>query len=605
MTLPQSPCEIIIQPSGSRLTVPAGTSILNAARLAGVEVSALCGGKGTCGACKVQTISGEFSLPAPQENHLLQPAELKNHTRLACLTQILSDCKVHFPPESLAALQRLQLEGTQNTISPRPAVQRVEIDLSPSLNQSKQSDLERVREAIIVQGFLHTDIPGDMTPKLTTILQENNGRVSAVMDGQQLVTFLPPRQNMLGLAVDLGTTKIAAYLVDLQTGETLASAGALNPQVAYGEDVISRIQYVDEHPDGGKTMQNAVVQGINTLTMELTSEINRATIDILDCVIAGNTAMHHLLAGLPVHNLGTAPYHPSLVESMRLPAREIGVELAPNASLYLPPNVAGFMGGDHIAMLLATRVRHTLKTVVALDIGTNTEISLLHKGRHLACSCASGPAFEGAHIGHGLRAVPGAIERVFIGEDDINVQTIGGTPAIGLCGSGILDAVAELRRTGMIDARGSFNKNELRFARSSGKTELILVPASQSGNHRDITINREDVQEIQLAKAAIRSGIEVLLRQAGIQADDIDQFLIAGAFGTFLDVANCQRIGMFPPLPIERFRQVGNAAGSGAREMLLSITMREEAERILEKIEYVELTTVKDYVDFYMEAISL
>lgn len=605
MTLPQSSFEIIIQPSGSRLTVPAGTTILNAARLAGVEVSALCGGKGTCGACKVQIISGEFSASQPQENHLLQPAELKNNTRLACLTQILSDCKVHFPPESLAALQRLQLEGTQNTISPQPAVKRVEVDLSPSSNQFKQSEVENVREAIKTQGYLHTDIPNSMLQNLTAILQENDGKVSAVMDGQQLVAFLPPTQNMLGLAVDLGTTKIAAYLVDLQTGETLASAGALNPQVAYGEDVISRIQYVDEHADGGKIMQQVVVEGINSLVRQLTGEINRVPTDILDCVIAGNTAMHHLLAGLPVHNLGTAPYHPSRVESMRLPALEIGVELAPKASLYLPPNVAGFVGGDHIAMLLATRVRHTLKTVIALDIGTNTEISLLHKGRHLACSCASGPAFEGAHIGHGLRAVPGAIERVFIGETDINIQTIGSLPAIGVCGSGILDAVAELRRMGMIDARGSFDKNEPRFARSGGKTELILVPATQSGNHRDITINREDVQEIQLAKAAIRSGIEVLLRQADIQAEDIDQFLIAGAFGTFLDVSNCQRIGMFPPLPIERFRQVGNAAGSGAREMLLSTIMREEAERILEKIEYVELTTVKDYVDFYMEAISL
>jgi len=605
MTLPQSSFEIIIQPSGSRLTVPTGTTILNAARLAGVEVSALCGGKGTCGACKVLVVSGQFSPPAPQENHLLQPAELKNHTRLACLTQILSDCKVHFPPESLAALQRLQLEGTQNTISPRPAVQRVEIDLSPSSNQIKQSDLEQVREAIKVQGYPHTDIPGDMTPKLTAILQQNGGKVSVVMDGQQLIAFLPPGQIMLGLAVDLGTTKIAAYLVDLQTGETLTSAGALNPQVAYGEDVISRIQYVDEHADGTKTMQQVVVEGINSLARQLTGEINLMPTDVMECVIAGNTAMHHLLAGLPVHNLGTAPYVPSRVESMHLPAREIGIELDLNASLYLPPNVAGFVGGDHIAMLLATRVRHTLKTVVALDIGTNTEISLLHKGRHLACSCASGPAFEGAHIGHGLRAVPGAIERVFIGETDINVQTIGGLPAIGICGSGILDAVAELRRTGMIDARGSFNKNEPRFARSGGKTELILVPASQSGNHRDITINREDVQEIQLAKAAIRSGIEVLLRQAAIQADDIDQFLIAGAFGTFLDVSNCQRIGMFPPLPIERFRQVGNAAGSGAREMLLSTIKREEAERMLEKIEYIELTTVKDYVDLYMDAVSL
>ena len=290
---------------------------------------------------------------------------------------------------------------------------------------------------------------------------------------------------------------------------------------------------------------------------------------------------------------------------MLLNARDIGLNLALNASLYLPPNIAGFVGGDHVAMLLAMQARQTLKTVLALDIGTNTEISLLHKGRHLACSCASGPAFEGAHIRHGLRAIPGAIERVLIDGEKINVQTIEGRPAVGICGSGIVDAVAGMRRAEMINSRGAFNKDHKGLTLLEGKAELLLVPASQSGTGYDITLDRQDVQQVQLAKAAIRSGIEILLREAAVSAEDIDLLLVAGAFGTYLDMANCQHIGLLPEVPQERIRQVGNAAGTGAREMLVSTLKRAEAEAMLNQIEYVELTTIKDYVDFYTDAISM
>jgi uncharacterized 2Fe-2S/4Fe-4S cluster protein (DUF4445 family) len=256
-------------------------------------------------------------------------------------------------------------------------------------------------------------------------------------------------------------------------------------------------------------------------------------------------------------------------------------------------------------MLLSTQARRSLKTLVAMDIGTNTEISLMHKGRHLACSCASGPAFEGAHIRDGMRAIPGAIERVFIGQDGVKVQTIDDQPAIGICGSGMLDAVAEMRKVNLLDARGAFNKQDPRMVWRDGDPEFVLVPTDHSTGHREIAIHRKDVHEIQLAKAAIRSGLEVLMHQAGIQADDIDLFLVAGAFGTYLDVGNCVKIGMFPELPLERFHQVGNAAGSGAREMLISRLKRVEAQAMLDHIEYVELTTVTDYVDFFTDAIGL
>lgn len=604
MNIPQQ-IELTIEPSGRRLTLSAGANLLQAAREAGLAVNAVCGGNGTCGSCKVKLISGDFSSITPKESAMRQNGSLPADERLACLTAALSNGKVHFPAESLASAQRLQLEGELNPIPLNPAVKRFDIDLSMNLSGEKLSAAESVRESLKVSGYLHTDLPDALLPRLNSLLEEHGQKASLVLNGQQIITALPPEQHMLGLAVDLGTTKLAAFLVDLESGQTLASGGALNPQVAYGEDVISRIQFTDEHKEGAATLQKAVVEGLNILAAELTAKVGLTPAAIVDGVIAGNTAMHHLLAGLPVHNLGTAPYHPSQVDAMTFAASTIGLNLAENAAVYLPPNIAGFVGGDHIAMLLATRARHTLKTVLALDIGTNTEISLLHKGRHLACSCASGPAFEGAHIRSGLRAVPGAIERVFIDGKDVKVQTIADQPAVGICGSGILDAVAELHRNNLIDHRGAFNKQDPRLVMRDGQPEFILVPAELSATQQAITLNRQDVQEIQLAKAAIRSGIEVLLREADCSAEEIDLFLVAGAFGTYLDLANCQRIGMFPRLELKRFRQVGNAAGSGARELLLSMDKRNEAGKMLGHIEYIELTTVKDYVEFYMDAIGL
>lgn len=592
----QSNVWITIEPAGRRILIPAGTTILSAAQAAGIQVTAVCGGKGTCVACKVLLVEGEFSPISSHEAALLQPGELSSGLRLACQTSVISDAKVQFPPASLASLQRLQLEGASNTIALHPAVQRIEISISSPALVEKQSDAEKVREALKVAGFPHTDLPDPLLPQIEKILRGNEWKVSAILQGHQLVAFLPSDQHMLGLAVDLGTTKIAAFLVDLQNGQTLASAGVVNPQIAYGEDVISRIQYSDEHADGAVVMQRSVVNSLNELVRELTSNTNTLPSQIVDCAIVGNTAMHHLLAGLPVHSLGTAPYLPARVDSMNFPANEIGLLLAYGARVYLPPNIAGFVGGDHIAMLLATQARHTLKTVVAMDIGTNTEISLIHKGRHLSCSCASGPAFEGAHIRDGLRAIPGAIERVFIGEEGVKIQTIQNQPAIGICGSGLLDVVAEMRKVGLLDARGAFQK---------GQSKFVLVSAKESGCDHEIAVSRKDVNEIQLAKAAIRSGVEVLLRQADIQAEDIDLFLVAGAFGTYLDVANCVRIGMFPKIPLDRFHQVGNAAGSGARELLASTLKRSEAGHMIEQIEYVELTTIKDYVDFFADAICL
>jgi uncharacterized 2Fe-2S/4Fe-4S cluster protein (DUF4445 family) len=318
---------------------------------------------------------------------------------------------------------------------------------------------------------------------------------------------------------------------------------------------------------------------------------------IVETVIVGNTAMHHILAHLPVRQLGTAPYVPAISEPLEMRARELRLEIAPDAFVYLPSNIAGYVGGDHVAMLMATGVWKQAGTVLALDIGTNTEISVVRNGRLVSCSCASGPAFEGAVIRDGMRAAPGAIERVQIQNGEVRLATIGDEPPVGICGSGILDAVSEMLSSGIIDVRGALDRKHALVREMDVNLAFVLAEATQSGHGREVLVTRNDVYQIQLAKSAIRAGINILLSETGIAPEQLDDFIIAGAFGTYISVENAVRIGMFPELPRERFHQVGNAAGAGARQMLLSKNIRRQALEMIPRIDYVELAAHPDFID--------
>lgn len=598
-------CQLILEPVGRRIDVSPNISILTAARQAGIEISAVCGGSGSCGMCKVIPISGDYSGLSEIEKDQLQLAEINAGIRLACQTLVLSDGIVQIPPESLATLQRLQLESARSRIPVKSTYARELITLPRGFPVDENLILEWVNQTLSAREYGRKAVSQKHIPRLLRIFRDHQFRASMIFNQDRLTAIIPPQAAAIGYAVDVGTTKIAGYVVDLLSGETLASGGAPNPQISYGEDVISRIKFSDENPQGAAILQTVVVNAINQLLDYLCRGAGLSRAQILDCVMVGNTAMQHLIMGLPVHSLGTAPYFPAATKAGRIPAISIGINLAENAFVYFPPIIAGFVGSDHTAMILAARARKSGKTILALDIGTNTEISLIHNKTHLTCSCASGPAFEGAHIGNGMRAVAGAIEHIYMDNDGIKVQTIGNEPAIGICGSGMLDAVAEMRKENLIDSRGSFQKSDSRFTVDEGSDRLVLVPANQTGHGREIALNRKDINQIQLAKAAIRSGVEVLLTQMGINQKDIDVFIVAGAFGTYLDVKNSIRIGMFPDLPLERFRQTGNSAGQGAREILVSIPSRKETERMVKHIRYVELTSVAGYQEIFIDALRI
>jgi uncharacterized 2Fe-2S/4Fe-4S cluster protein (DUF4445 family) len=498
-------------------------------------------------------------------------------------------------------------------------VRSLEVTLTPPSLADLRAYATRLRDTLHEQHGVSADLfDHGVLCQLPGLLWENGGQARVVVRDGEVVAILPAGSAPLGLAVDIGTTKLAAYLVNLENGETLAAVGAMNPQIAYGEDVMARIAYAMEGEGQARELQHVLVGELGNLARELCARVGRAVAEIVEAVLVGNTCMHHLVLGLPVTSLGLAPYVPVLADACDLKAKELGLHLAPGANAHLLPNIAGFVGADHVAMLLATDIYQADEVVVGLDIGTNTEISLVvggpvlslskgeAEGRLLSCSCASGPAFEGAHIRDGMRAAPGAIERVRLVDDRIEYQTINGSPPVGICGSGVLDGVAELLRVGVLRANGAMRSGSHPRVRGVGKEiEFLLVPAGERGALRDLVITRQDVNEIQLAKAAIRAGIEVLLGEAGLGAEQVMRVVVAGAFGTYLDVGSALAVGMFPPLPRERFVQVGNAAGMGAKLALLSRRCRETAQEIAHCVEYVELTTHPRFVEAYTAALML
>ncbi len=596
--------EVILQPIGRRISVPEGSTVLDAARLAGVELVAICGGEGVCGTCKVRVDEGQLSEVNSTEECEFSSEELKKGFRLACQAEILSDLRIDIPPESFSTPQRLQVEGQEIPTELDPIVTGLDVNIQPASLKELRADLTRLRAALA-----HTDQAGfhiniNVASKLPSLLRSENGEIRLAFRKNELVSILPSGRKLVGLAVDIGTTKLAAYLVDLETGETLAKAGAMNPQIAYGEDVISRISYANEHLDGAKILQSRLVETLNKLLATLTKEANILQEQVVEAVMVGNTAMHHLLTGLPVKQLGESPYVAAVGESMAFIGRDIGLELAAGAYVYMPPNIAGYVGADHVAMLLGADLSQVNQTTIALDIGTNTEISLFHAGKHYSCSCASGPAFEGAHIQAGMRAAQGAIERVQIDGLEIRVQTIGDEAAVGICGSGILDVVAELLKNKLLDRRGVLKGDHPALREKEKNAHFVLVPAEKTGTGKDVSISRQDINEIQLAKAAIRAGVEVLLAEAGIHDENIQTFIVAGAFGTYLDIGSAIQIGMFPDIPRQRYKQVGNAAGGGARKLLVSMQQRKMAETLADNVNYVELATHPDFMKIYVNALA-
>jgi uncharacterized 2Fe-2S/4Fe-4S cluster protein (DUF4445 family) len=561
---------------------------------------------------------GQLTLPSLIEESLLADNAQAAGYRLACQSQVKGDVKVDVPRASLVSGQRLQVEAREGPGAIPGAledrvVRAISVRVSPATLSDPRGDLDRVLDELAVtHGFEKRIASPQVVGSLSPLLRTHGWQVTALVRGDEIVGFLAPGARPLGLAIDLGTTKIAAYLVDLASSETLAAEGRPNPQIGYGEDVISRIGYASRRPGGARELAQAVHETLAELARELAARADLSPDEIAEYCIAGNTAMTHLLLELPVAQLAASPYVPAVAEPMEARARDLGLPGPGDARVYVPPCVAGFVGADHVAMILAGDLDLCDRTVLGIDIGTNTEIVLARRGqeRMVCLSCASGPAFEGAHIQAGMRAAKGAIERVRLKNGVATVQTVGNAPPVGICGSGILDAVAELRREGVINTRGRFKPGApgVRTGVNGGHggsqsgPEFLLVPSAQTGSGEKIVITQGDVVEIQMAKGAIQAGIAVLLEAAGLQPEALDEIVLAGAFGTHLNLESAIAVGLLPDLPLERFRQVGNAAGEGAQQLLVSRAARVRAAGIPPRVDYIELACHPGFKRHYARA---
>ena len=568
------------------ITARPGETIFQCARRSGVRIVGACGGRGTCGTCSILISTGEVQHSNGRTLAARKVGKGRRHRPTwlrACQLTPRTDCMIEVSQRSLAPIVRAEIGtgGSAEILPLDPAVVSLVVHVPQATLADGLADADRVARGLPLS-VASLDIAA--AQQLPVVLRDGDWSLCVRLRGGEVIDFAAPGSRSLGLAVDLGTTNVAGFLVDLQSGVSVASLGIENPQVGWGADVISRMNYAIRGPAAAEELRTAAVTAINALAHDLCRAVAAPTRDIVDVVICGNTAMHHLLLGLPVRQLGRAPFVPAVRDAMDLKARELGLAVAPGAYVHLAPNIGGFVGSDHVTALLATETQWgSFVTSIVMDIGTNTEISLIHRGEIITVSCPSGPALEGGHISCGMRAADGAIEHVSIEDGRIKIEVIGKRQPVGLCGSGVLDVIAALRGAGLLDDRGRLIGNHPDIREVDGMRAALLAPG--------VYFNQRDVRAVQLAKAAIRTGIELLLRDARIAELDIERVIIAGAFGAYIDVKSGLAVGLLPALPLDRFEQVGNAAGIGVRQMLASQRTRARARDLATRIHYIELST--------------
>jgi uncharacterized 2Fe-2S/4Fe-4S cluster protein (DUF4445 family) len=499
---------------------------------------------------------------------------------------------------------RTQVDSAGQPVALEPAVAIHDFALQAATLEDCLPDDRRLIEVLSRAdpdlGPLHFDLGAAKI--LPTVLRKNGWKGRAVRRGQEIVAVQRPEARLLGLAVDLGTTNVSGLLVDLETGVTLAATGLENPQTTYGSDLISYASLIRRKPDTAGLLQQLAIDALNSLARDLTEAVRLERSDIVEMTVAGNTMMHHLLLGLPVRDLASSPFIPALSAAHDVEARDLGIGIAPGGIVHMLPNIAGFVGGDHVAALLAT-IGQADGPVITMDIGTNTELSLIRGREIISVSCPSGPAFEGGNISCGMRAAIGAIETVRITSTGVQIKTIEDAPAVGICGSGVLDVLAQMYQSSVIDKRGRIQMGHPSVREATHGRELVLADEAETGGPA-VVFTQDDVRSVQLAKAAIRAGTDMLLEIAGMEESDLDKVLIAGAFGSYIDVASAVTAGLLPDLPFARLAQVGNAAGEGARQVLVSRTRRAEADRIALQARYRELASSKEFLPAFSKRIG-
>jgi len=591
-----------------------GILLLDALKSAGLNVRSECGGKGICGKCRVIIRStSKISNITDTEKEHLSTSELKSGYRLACCCYLTHDATILIPEETRVIARKFLMEGTEKPVTVDPAIRKFYMKMDrPSLSDVR-SDSERLLDSIKdIHGLEIGGVDYQLSKTLPEILREADWKATVTVCNDSEIISVESgdkTDESYGIAIDIGTSKILGYLSNLTTGDLISIGSSENPQAIHGEDVISRISFASEGRDSLEEMQELAVRGVNSVIAQACKKSKCNPDHIYEIIVVGNTAMHHLFLGIQPKYLGTSPYVPAVNGPIDVKARDLAVQVNPGANVHLLPVIAGFVGADAVADIIATEIYKSNRLSLVIDIGTNTEIILGDKREMVACSCASGPAFEGAHMKCGMRAVTGAIERLQIKprkKCEVECETVGKARPIGICGSGMIDGVAELLKARLINESGVFAENSStpRLRIRNGVKEFVLA-FKEEGASRDIVITQRDIEQIQFAKAAICAGCYILMERKKAEIGDIRNVFVAGAFGNYVNPDNAKLIGMLPDVPTDKIRFVGNAAGTGARMALLSRRHRRVASSISRKVKYLELALDSDFQKEFTSALFL
>lgn len=599
---------VTFEPEGKTVSDSSRT-LLELARGANVGLRGECGGVGVCGKCRVQIVRvyGALNEPTEKEKEHLTGAELSDGYRLGCQARVLSGkCTVYIPPESRTEKRSISGIGLDEDVPLAPAVKKVHLNLSRPTFDDTQSDLERL-EGALSHGGATLDIPLETLSHLPATLREADWDVTVALWEDRVLAVEPgdTTDRIFGIAIDIGSSKIICHLVDLVSGETIARSNAENPQVMYGEDVVSRITYASRSPEHLKKLQSLVVETINTQIAAVCDQSKTSPEQIYELVFVGNSVMHHLFLGIMPKYIGVAPFIPAVRHQVSYQAKDLGLGIHREGMVTAIPLIGGYIGSDAVANLLITKIYEKDEISLVIDIGTNSEILLGNSEKILTCSAPSGPSFEGAHISAGMKAVSGAIESVKIEGDDVVYTTIDGARPKGICGSGVIDLVAELFRAGIVTRNGKFRDLDHPRIVVDDVPKFVVAWKSETETNRDITITEKDINEFLLAKGALRAGWTILAEKYGIDPSQIAKIYLAGSFGTHVDLDHAIALDLIPDIGRENILLAGETAVGGAKIALKSVRERAKLDQILGKVQYVELSVEKSFNREYLRAIPL
>jgi len=602
---------VTFEPEGSKVRVASGTTIFQAASEAGVSIRSECGAKGTCGKCRI-VVKDKSALTevTPAESKHLSSAEIDSDYRLACQVGVRKNVVVVIPPESRIGARKIQIIGFERPVPINSTVKKFHVVLPKPTLSDVRPDFERLLDGLNdAHNPQRLEIDHELLKELPNILRRADWDITAVIWGFSKIISVEERDTsnkLYGLAVDIGTSKIVVYVVDLITGKTLGMGSIENPQLVYGEDIMSRITFAITNDEKLSLLQKLAIEGINAAIEDACTEANVDPDNLYEATVVGNTAMHHFLLGIQPKYVALSPFAPAIRRSVNVNARELNIKMHPNGVLHVLSVIAGFVGADAVGDVLASGIYESKELSLLLDIGTNTEVFVGNADDILSCSCASGPAFEGAHIKHGMKAVTGAIEKVRINlhSYEVECETIGGEKPVGLCGSAMVDVTAEMLKNGIINNHGRFNRDikTPRLRATNNGWEFVLAWEKETKTGKEITVTQKDINEIQLAKAAIFTGCTILMKRKNVKREDLDRVFIAGAFGSYINPENAKFIGLVPDVPTEKITFVGNTAITGAKMALISNNARETAGMLSNKIRYIELATDPDFNQEFISA---